>query len=58
MLTDAIRTVIMEKIEMSRCLRARLILPAILAQETNGLSLSTRTITAFPSCVRATEADR
>ena len=31
MLIDAIRTMIMEMMEMSRCLRARLILPAIVA---------------------------
>ena len=37
MLMDAIRTPIIDMIEMSRCLLARLMLPGILAQETNGL---------------------
>jgi hypothetical protein len=42
MLIDAISVMIMEMIEMSRCLRPRRTLPAILAQDTNGLSRITR----------------
>lgn len=42
MLIDAIRTMIIEMMEMSRCLRGRLMLPTILARETNGLSRTMR----------------
>ena len=38
---DASRTPIIDMIEMSRCLRAWLILAGILAQETNGLPRNT-----------------
>ena len=40
--TEAIRTMIMEMTEVRRCLRARLISPAIRIQETNGFWRNTR----------------